>query len=247
MAFSFHGILSSGQWDEFLAFTNIQRVDLAARKQWLSAQLSRNGIFITTYDDTTNLPVSFSCTPGSSYGAKLFSAYRALGGNPEADMLLRTRDQPVFLTQGNNTEISTDGSDPSTLNTGFSDIYTNGRRNRGGMRFDRDLGMFVNRVKSWQLEAIKRKREHLEFKIKRALDYSDQLQQEIDQIDTLLGDGPGSLDSIISDVEVNMLSANRLNVVDDPDDTRGLNIGREGDLTIDDGLQEADTNKERIP
>ncbi len=185
------------------------------------------------------MPLSFSATPGS-YADKLIQAYRILGGVPEKEMLLRTSDDPVYLTSGSN--LSTrDG----TVTGGFSDVFSNGRRFRGGQRFDRDLGLQVDRLKKWQLESVKLKREHLEFKIKRALDYSDQLQNEAKLIGSLLGDGIGSVDDQILQVELAMSVPGAANVVENPDDPFGLFIGGAPDFTYDDAEQVAAQEDQR--
>lgn len=213
----------------------------------MQALLNQVGAWTTSYDANNN-PTAFVCTPQTSYGGKLLTAYRCLGGVPEEDMLLRTRNLPVFLTRGTSADIQNQSDNSTTQSsTGYSDIYSNGRRARGSMRFDRDIGLAVTAVKSWQLEAVKRKREILEFKIKRALDYSDQIQVEISQIATLLGDGPGSVAALIANVESMMFSSGRMSVIDNEEDTNGLTIGREGDLSADDGLQIADTDNQRVP
>lgn len=242
MAFSFYGVMTTGQWEAFKAFARIQVKELTLRRQWLEKQLSMNGVFVTEYDGPD--PVSFSASEGS-YAAKLLAAYRVLGGVPEREMLLRTRDKPVFKTKA---QPISDGSG-GTVEGGFSDVYSNGRRDRGTQRFDRDLGIRVERLKSWQLEAIKMKRERLEYKIKRALDYSDQLQQEIAEIDSLLGDETvqGSAENQIVSVETQMATPGAMNVVQDLDDVFGLRIGKPGDLSFGDALTEAEENDERVP
>lgn len=228
MAFNFYGVFTTGQLQQLIDFSLIQERDLEARRAWLSAQLRRNGVFTTEYDPQTHMPVSFSATAGS-YAAKLLQAYRILGGTPEKDFLLRTRSQPVFLTRGTNVDTGTVGVDPTA---GYSDVLSNGRRIRGSQRFDRDVGIHVEKLKSWQLEAIKRKREHLEFKIKRALDYSDQLQQEIAVIDVLLDETQGrQVRDIIRNIRLASVRTGAANVVEDLLDIFGLNIGRVSDPT----------------
>lgn len=222
MAFSFYGTFSTGQFEKLREFAKVQERDLSDRKLWLSAQLQRNGVFVTTYDSATFLPISFSATP-NSYADKLFTAYRALGGNPETEFLLRTTDQPVFLTRGTNISPN-EGSDPDS---GYSDLFTNGRRVRGTQRFDRDIGLKVEQLKSWQLESIKRKREHLEFKIKRALDYSDQLQREITIINILLDNTSGQqVDDQIRNVQQYMFRTGAQNIISNLLDIFGFGIGR---------------------
>jgi short-subunit dehydrogenase len=93
------------------------------------------------------------------------------------------------------------------------------------------LGLRVEKLKIWQLEVIKSKREKLEFKIKRALDYSDQLQQEIVLVDKLLTEST-SVDALIRKVEVQMDTPYTANVVRDQQDLFGLNIGNVADRTL---------------
>lgn len=239
MAFNFHGTFTTGQWEVFLAFAKIQKMELALRKRWLQAELVRNGLFVTTYNG--DAAVSFTATTGS-YAGKLLEAYKIMGGVPERDLLLRTRDMPVFKTKGTN--IGTDQNSNST--GGFSDVYSNGRRERGGQRFDRDLGITVDRLKRWQLEAVKFKRERLEYKIRKALDRQDELQSEIDVITRLLDESSSrSFDSQVAAIQSEMLTPNAANVVDDLDDVHGLKIGRVADLTFDDALQQAEQTDQR--
>lgn len=228
MAFGFYGTFTSGQLQQLIDFSLIQERDLKARNLWLSAQLTRNGVFSTEYDAQTSLPKSFTASSGS-YAAKLLQAYRILGGTPEKDFMLRTRSQPVFLTRGKNIDAATTGVDPQA---GYSDTLSNGRRIRGSQRFDRDVGVLVDKLKSWQLEPIKRKREHLEFKIKRALDYSDQLQQEIAVLDVLLDDTLGrQVRDVIRNIQTTSIRTGAQNTVEDLLDIFGLNIGRIMDVT----------------
>jgi len=223
MAFPFAGTFTSAQFSELAAFSNIQANDIQNRVTWLSAELQKVGVFKTVYDGPT--PVSFSCNPSTSYGAKLLQAYRILGGTPETDMLLRTSDQPTFLTRGTNIS-----SDPMDETSGYSDVYSNGRRHRGSQRFDRDVCIQVDILKKWQLEAIKHKRERLEFKIKRALDFSDQLQNEINTLNGLLT-ASGSVQTLIDNVLQVATAPGANNYIENSDDAFGLNIGRVGDTS----------------
>jgi len=241
VAFNMYGTFTSGQWQAFKAFARIQRVDVQLRISWLQKQLSMNGIFTTVYDGPN--PVSFSASAGS-YAAKLIAAYRVLGGVPERDMLLRTSDKPVFKTKGTSIQDQVNGD----TSGGFSDTFSNGRRERGSQRFDRDLGLLVEKLKDWQLEAIKAKRERLEFKIKRALDYSDQLQSEIAVLTSVLDEASqDSFDSQVVNIEAQMATPGSANVIDDLDDVFGLGIGKPGDLSYADALQQAQQSDQRVP
>lgn len=228
MAFGFFGTFTSGQLQQLVDFSHIQERDLKARQNWLNAQVTRNGVFTTEYDPQTHLPKLFDA-PRNSYAGKLLRAYRILGGTPEKDFMLRTSDQPVFLTRGKNIDTGTTGVDPTA---GYSDVMSNGRRIRGSQRFDRDVGMQVEKLKSWQLESIKRKREHLEFKIKRALDYSDQLLKELAVITVLLDETSGrQVRDIIRNIELTSIRTGAHNIVQDALDIFGLDIGRIQDVT----------------
>lgn len=230
--------MTTAQWEEFKNFVKIQKVDLIQRKAWLQRELVRVGVFVTDYDGPT--PVAFGAVAGS-YADKLLRAYKILGGVPERDMLLRTSDIPVFAPRA--VGLTTDATGEVT--GGFAEVHSNGRRNRGSQIFDRDLGLLVEKLKKWQLEAIKLKREKLEYKIKRALDYSDQLQREIAVIDRLTAEGLGSVDDQIVAIEVQMDSPDAANVVDNPDDVFGLDIGVQQDLTRDSAVEEAAEGAER--
>ena len=214
---------TTGQFNEFIDFSKIQEQDVRDRITWLKRQLDLNGSFSTVYDDDDTNPVSFSCGPPYSYGAKLLQAYKILGGSPEKDMLLRTSDKPVYLTRGVNID-----DNPTS---GYSETFSNGRRFRGNQRFDRDIGLKVQKLKSWQLEIIKRKREHLEFKIKRCLDYSDQLQIEVNTLSRMIDDSnERSVDMQVASIKGDMFAIGSMNVVDSGD-MYGLSIGQVGDKT----------------
>lgn len=242
MSFNFSGTFTTAQFQELAEFARVQERDLKGRASWLRSELLHVGIFTTVYDRATNMPVRFSVTPPGSHGEKLLRAYKILGGVPENDMLLRTSDKPVFLSHG--TSVS---SDPENPTSGYSDVYSNGRRHRGTQRFDRDLGLRVERFKSWQLEAVKRKREHLEFKIKRALDYSDQLQIEMKLLDGMLNVRSGqSVEDQITKINQLMFRPGAMNVVQDMSDRFGLGIGRPGDKTVQSDLDQAVSEKMRV-
>lgn len=182
------------------------------------------------YNTETKNPESFTVSPSISYGAKLMLAYRILGGVPERDMLLRTSDDPVYLTRGTPFTMPKDGS---PVTGGYSDLYSNGRRYRGNQRFDRDLGVQVEKLKKWQLEAVKHKREHLEFKIKRALDYSDQLLTEKKLLETMVAaDSTSSVDQQITNLMAMFYTPGRTNVVNNQLDKFGLDIGKPGDKSM---------------
>ncbi len=230
MAFSFFGTFTRAQWYDFKDFATVQRTELEARKRWVDTELIRTGQVSCTYDEDGANPVSFEASP-KSYIGKLLLAYRMLGGVPENDMLLRTRDQAVFLKQG--------------IDMYDTPAYSNGRRQRGSQRFDRTLGLAVEAMKKWQLEAVKAKREHLEYKIKRAMDYADQLEQESEMLKELI-DGFLVDDQIIR-VETTISQPDRYNVPEGLGDRFGNEIGSPGDGSFDDAGLMAATDNQRVP
>ncbi len=244
MAFNFYGTFTTGQWEELRQFAIIQAGDIGPRIVWLQRELTTVGVFVTQYDDTTNAPVSFTVAPSTSHGAKLLLAYRCLGGFPERDMLLRTSDDPVHLT----TAAPLNSDDPSGSPTGgFSDLFSNGKRYRGNQRFDRDLGYPMEQFKKWQLEAIKQKREHLEFKIKRALDYSDQLQIELAFLQAMVAtttttDVLGQIANLVSLFH----RPGAMNVIDNLNDLFGFGIGRPGDTSAENPTDLAAADDQRL-
>lgn len=229
MSFNFFGTFTRAQWYDFKDFTLVQRSELEARKRWIDVELSRTGQVSCSYSDDNSTPLSFVASP-RSYIGKLLLAYRMLGGVPENDMLLRTRDQVVFMNRGVDENDSPD--------------YSNGRRFRGDQRFDRTLGLHVENLKKWQLEAIKAKREHLEYKIKRAMDYADQLEQESSLLKRLIEDF--DVDVQIMEVENTITQPDRFNVPNGVGDRFGNKISVVGDGTFDDAYIGA-AEGERVP
>lgn len=225
MAFNFLGTFTTGQLEQLVTFAKIQETEINDRKKFLLRKISEVGVFTTEYDEETKYPVKYSVSD-SSYAGKLLQAYKALGGNPEKEFILRTRDQPVFLVKGNNLNTR----DPQDTASGFSDLYSNGRRYRGNQRFDRDVAVLVEKLKKWQLESIKRKRELLEYKIKRSLDYADELQLEYDVLDAMVGTGSElSVSSQVARLTRVMTRTGAANVINDLSDVFGFNIGKPGD------------------
>lgn len=237
MSFNIYGTFNELAFDALEEFSEVQRKDLINRRQWLRTQVDRIGTYGTTYDKATGEPIKFMATP-NSYAEKLLEAYKILGGLPEEDFLLRASTDPVFLTKGPPIDDST------TVTGGTSDMFSNKRRNRGGMRFDSNIGNLVMKMKNWQLEIIKRKREHLEYKIKRTLDASDQMIKEIVQIDIILGNGRSSLDSLVSRIRAAMNDPANINTLK-TGDRFNLSTGGVADLMFPDEILEQSQKHQR--
>lgn len=238
MAFGFYGTFTLGQWDVFRSFTYAQKVDIQSRILWLQRELFKVGRFETSFNDD-GTPDKYSVGPNSSYGAKLVQAYEILGGVLERDMLLRTRDKPVFFKRKAPT---TTAGGTETLS--HSTEFTDGRVFRGDQRFDRDVGIQIESLKNWQLEAIKAKRERLEYKIKRTLDYSDELERELKTLQSLIADD--GLDDKIREIDIFITDPKRLNFTASSDKF-GLKIGPPADFSSVNAGENALAGHERKP
>lgn len=245
MAFNFYGVFTTGQFDKFYYFAKIQEQDLLKRISHLEKRKSQIGTVRTDYDPVTNYPVLYEPEIPYSYIDKLFLAYKALGGKPEEDFLIRNRDQPVYLKTGE--DLTNDIYD---LTGGDSREFSNGRLNRmGNIRADRPMGIQIDRMKNWQLEVIKYKRESLEYKIKRALDLSDEIQKEIDLLKSMIDteDPIRSLDGMLASVTDLAYSEGSMYIVPNMTDIFGLRIGPITDVLSDVDIQNHQAFGERLP
>jgi len=226
MAFNFYGTYTTGQYEEFFKFSKIQESELLNRIMNLRGRINRTGIFTTKYDEATGYPVEFSCEPVTSYGAKLLRAYKILGGFPEKDMLLRIKSDPVYLKS------NVGGLNPSDVNPpGLGIEYSDKRLVRGSIIFDRDLGFHVDRQKQWQLQSIKRKREMLEFKIKKALYTSQRLIDEYELLNRMRDpEDRFNLTNMVVRVLTIQNEPGRINTVENMDDIYGIKIGPTYDM-----------------
>ena len=105
----------------------------------------------------------------------------------------------------------------------------------------------MEQFKKWQLEPIKQKREHLEFKIKRALDYSDQLQIEQKLLSMMIA--PASTVDVngqIADLITLFHRPGAMNVVDDVLDIFGFKIGKPGDTAVPNTVVVAEADNQRV-
>jgi hypothetical protein len=122
-------------------------------------------------------------------------AYEAMGGDPFHELQTRAKeDQAVFLPKG--TEVSA------------PKVMSNGEPIPGIGLADAPTSKLVGQLKSGVSHMLDR-RAALERKIRRMLDYGDQLQSEIDALQTLQASAEtdGSLENIVT--EVGLLFADR--------------------------------------
>lgn len=164
MSWDFLGTFNRSQFDRLASFVRAQAADIDARIQHLSAERTRIGVIAARFDKGE--VVAYKGDPAESYIGKLLAAYEVLGGDPFFDLQVRQKKtQPLFLLRAD------EGAPARRL--------SDGRVIGSEALADAPSARLVQQLTSWLPEALEYKREALERKIRRALDYSDQLEDEI--------------------------------------------------------------------
>lgn len=187
MAADFLGTFTKSQFDRLTEFARRQVGDINARVKHLEAERARIGIILFRYDGGN--VVAYKGDPSDSYIGKLLSAYEVLGGDAPYDLQIRQKDtQALYLMRAD------EGRRASRL--------SDGRTVGGEALADAPSAVLMQRMTSWMYESLRYKREAIERKIRCALDYSDQLNDEIKLL-TLVKEGnevEGSLENVISQI-----------------------------------------------
>lgn len=166
MAFDFLGTFNQSQLTRFMAFARAQLPLVDTRILHLAAEQNRLGAVVFKYEG--GIPVGYSADPSESYLGRLLAAYEVLGGNPFHDLRVRFRTQPIFLVRG--TE-----STPAQYMSNGEVVGAKGLA-------DAPSAVLMGRARVWLEDAIQGRFGSLERKIRRSLDYADQLQQEMDML-----------------------------------------------------------------
>jgi hypothetical protein len=194
MAFSFHGTFSKSQFDRFAIYVREQVQLIDARIEHLTAELNRVGDLAFAYD-SGGIPTGFANDPPLTYCGKLFGAYEALGGDVEFDLQVRSTNQPVFQLAGDETQAAQLMSNGEVIPVlGLSDA---------------ESSILMQKLRSWVADDLQYRREALERKMRRAIDYAEQLKAEISELKTIKESvtTDGSMEFLIN--SVNSLSADR--------------------------------------
>ncbi len=171
MAFDYLGTFNVSGLERFKAFSRAQVKDIDQRIAHLNAELNRVGVLQFSFD-SDGAPKGYSVArPPDSYISKLVAAYEALGGDPFYDLRIRSQNQPVYVVRGDEAEM------PTRMSSGEI-ISMPGQA-------DGPTAELMRQARSWLDETLRYRREHLERKIRRAVDYSDQLQAEIVQLQAM--------------------------------------------------------------
>jgi hypothetical protein len=192
VAHDFLGTFNNHQFSRLQAFLQNQQSDVPGRVLHLLAEQQRIGTLQFTYDSGGN-PIGYNANPQTSYIGKLMMAYEILGGDPIFDLQIRSMSQPVFMLAGSETTPAQQLSSGDILGT-------------HGLR-DAPSAAYVQQMKGWTEDVVQYKRENIERKIRRMMDYSDQLGAEIQTLSIILNDGKttGSLADLLTQV-TNLLS-----------------------------------------
>jgi hypothetical protein len=182
----FLGTFNKSQFDRLATYTRGQLVYVDLRIKHLSIEQQRIGFLLFAYD-TAGQPTSLATgSPGfTTYIGKLVAAYEVLGGDPFYDLQVRSISQPVSYLKGTETY--------------SAKIMSNGEPVPERGLSDGTSGNAVRSMKSWTRGNLDRL-ERIERKIRRAIDYSDQLQTEINELNSIKKavDSDGSLENLIA-------------------------------------------------
>lgn len=188
MAFDFQGTFTASQLERFKTYVRDQTQLIDDRIAHLEAERDRIGNLAFAYD-SGGLPTALASDPPQTYCGKLYGAYVALGGDPEFDLQVRSTSQPVFQLKGSDVQ--------------ESQLMSNGEVIGLKGLNDAESALLMQQMRSWVQDDLQRRREYLERKIRRALDYADQLTAEISSLRVIRSslDTDGSLEFLIKDME----------------------------------------------
>jgi hypothetical protein len=201
MAHDFLGTFNKSQWDRFLAFARDQLPTIQDRIVHLDAEIRRVGRITFSWDGGT--PKGFTAAPANSYLAKLLAAYEVLGGSPPHDLRTRLKTEPIFLVRG--TELES------------PDRMSNGEIIGSKGLADRTSAELSRKAQEWLLDTMHWRFGRLERKIRRALDYKDQLNDEKIKLQLIsqAASVPNSLENIAEQIAQLFTDPNYRAIFDD--------------------------------
>ena len=194
MSFDFNGTLTVSQLERFKTYVREQVQLIDARIAHLEAERDRIGNLAFAFD-SGGAPTALANDPPSTYCGKLYGAYVALGGDPEFDLQVRSTSQPVFQLAGDETQ--------------DSQLMSNGEAIGVLGLSDAESALLMQEMRGWVEGDLHRRRGSIERKIRRAIDYAEQLTAEISELTTLKAslNTEDSLEFLIQEMDV--LAADR--------------------------------------
>lgn len=187
MAFEILGTFTASQFTRYSTWLQAQTGQVQARIQHLQAEIDRIGGLSFAYDQG-GVPTHITPSDETTYIGALYQVYEALGGDPEFDLQVRSMAQPVFLTQGTENQLSQLMSNGEVVGTpGLQDANT---------------AELIRQARDWVFDVQFYRRDLLERKIRRAMDYVDQLQAEVTLLQGIMADAStaGSLAFILAGI-----------------------------------------------
>lgn len=186
--FDFLGTFNKSQFERLAAYARDRLAYVDARILHLTMEQQRIG-FLKFAFDTAGKPTSYlTGSPGfNTYIGKLMAAYEVMGGDPFYDLQMRSKSDPVYYLKGD--EVAT------------SKVMSNGEPIPQQGLSDAPSGKAVRDIRAWMEDGIERL-DRLERKVRRAVDYSDQLQDEINLLKKVKQsvEAEGSLENLIASV-----------------------------------------------
>jgi hypothetical protein len=154
----------------------------------LQYEQARVGILSFSYD-ANGTPQKYDTGGSDTYIGKLMAAYEVLGGNALYDLNIRSLAQAVYLLPAG------EMLPPQLMSNG--EVV-----GQVGLA-DASSAELMQQAREWLAEVLEYKRDYIERKIRRAVDYSDQLDAEITQLQTIAGgaDVEGSLENLFKSVQ----------------------------------------------
>lgn len=188
MAFEFLGTFTASQFTRFSVWVSAQIGQIPARILHLQAEQARIGALTFAYD-AGGIPTFIQPSDETTYIGRLFQVYEALGGDAEFDLQTRQMSQAVFKTTG------TENHMPQQMSNG--EII-----GQGGGLSDAPSAEGFRSARDWTYDSQFYRRDLLERKIRRAMDYADQLQNEVTQLQQIQADASqtGALGFILNGI-----------------------------------------------
>ncbi len=188
MSFDWLGTFTGSQFERLAAYARAQVQLIDARIAHLKAEQARVGNLLFAFD-AGGVPTGIAHDPPQTYCGKLFGAYEVMGGDALYDLQVRSSAQPVYKLAGDETQEGQLMSNGEVIGTpGLADA---------------ESAELIRQARSWMADTLGYRRDALERKIRRMVDYAEQLQEEIDTL-TLMKAGvtvDGSLEYTLQGVQ----------------------------------------------
>jgi hypothetical protein len=186
LAWDFLGTFNRSQFDRFVAFARTQLTDVGGRIAHLVYERNRLGALSFEYEPGGK-PVKYTVSGAkTTYIGGLVAAYEVLGGNVLRDLQVRSQSQAVHVLAGSDT------APPSFM--------SNGDAIAGKGLGDAVSAEHMRQARTWMSAPIHYRREYLERKIRRALDYAEQLDTELSLLMAVTAESTqeGSLEFVVN-------------------------------------------------